>query len=95
MNSGLEIGLTLLRIQFRFQIRWLRAARIDIQKYEVAPAPNLPEIRRTLLRGVKSRMRDEVPRREPGFRSCRGTLPCQSMVGLRGDFDRMNRINRI
>jgi hypothetical protein len=70
MNSGLEIGFTLARVEFRFQIRWHRFARIAIQKYEVAAAPFLPEIRRTLLRRLKSRVRAEPPAPELGSHSC-------------------------
>jgi 2-polyprenyl-6-methoxyphenol hydroxylase-like FAD-dependent oxidoreductase len=70
MNCGHEIRFTLLGVEFRFQIRWLRSPTLAIQQYEVAPAPFLPEIRRTLLRRLKSRVRAEHPAAKPVSHSC-------------------------
>jgi hypothetical protein len=70
MNSGLEIRFNLARVEFCFQIRWTRSARIAIQQYEVVPAPLLPEIRRALLRRLKSRVRTELPALKADYHVC-------------------------
>jgi hypothetical protein len=80
MNSGLEIRFALARVEFRLQIRWPRSARVAIQKYEVASVPFLPEIRRTLLRRLKSRVRAELSPVKPGSDSC----PLRSRYSHRG-----------
>ena len=70
MSSGIEFRFTLLGLECHFQIRWPCSAKIAIQKYEVAPAPFLPEIRRTLLRRLKSRVGAEHPAAKPVSHSC-------------------------
>jgi len=86
MNSGLEIHFTLLGVEFRLQIRRPRSARIAIQKYEVVPAPLQPEIRRTLLRRLRSSVRAGLPVLEPDFHSSLLRPPCvrRSRPGLDG-----------
>jgi hypothetical protein len=69
MSSCIKCRFTLLGLEFHFQIQWLRSPTLAIQKYEVAPAPLLPKIRRTLLRRVKSRVRAEIPMVKPGSHS--------------------------
>ncbi len=88
MNSGLEIHFTLLGVEFRLQIRQPRSAEIAIQEYEVAPAPFLAEIRRTLLRRLKARMRAELPAIKPGSRFCPFGLQCSppSLLRVNGRF---------
>jgi hypothetical protein len=70
MSSSIEFRFTLPGLECHFQIRWPRAAKIAIQKYEVAPAPFLPEIRRTLLRRLKSRVCSEDPAAKRVSHSC-------------------------
>lgn len=86
MNSGLEIHFTLLGFEFRLQIRRPRSARIAIQKYEVVSAPLQPEIRRTLLRRLKSSVRAGLPMVEPDSNSSLSRPQCvrHSRLGLDG-----------
>lgn len=57
MNPGLEIRFTLAHVDFHVHIQWPRSPGIVIRRYEVASAPFVPEIRRALLRRLKSRVR--------------------------------------